>query len=405
VNTRTPLIRRTTAAMTVLAFAAASSPASALGPQEAPQATPRPAGRQSRLQIQHEPLACVTTVAAPAVDAFVNPGPDVSVGFVLFRAPETTPYFYYVVMKGAPPSLEGVLPRVENDTKAVEYHIEATDKVQLSRQTPDYVAPVVTSTVCKAKGVPAPAGGLGLTIGLTNEKQNPVPPGFKKEDIAKVILVNGTIVSLVAALQSFSSGGGAGAGAGTSGAAGAGAGAAGASAGAAAGAAAAGAGISTGVIVGAGAIAAAGISYGVYQAVKSSATPTHTATPTRTPTITPRPFQFIEVDATWSGPGQVDIQLFNGNNPVNAVPTGGGCDTAASRTRRIFVQAASLPPAGNYHVTLMGSVCPSGTAGFSNPPPASITTIVTVQTDSGQKCSMPVSVPVPGQKDSGCPPF
>ena len=51
----------------------------------------------------------------------------------------------------------------------------------------------------------------GLTVGLTREGQPPVPTGFNKEDIAKVILVSGAVVSLATAL---SSGTGAAAGAG-----------------------------------------------------------------------------------------------------------------------------------------------------------------------------------------------
>jgi hypothetical protein len=292
----------------------------------------------------------------------------------MFRSPafcsgrRRHPFFYYVVMEGSPPSLEGILPRVEETTRGVEYHIEAVDRLQLARQTPDYVAPVVASNVCKAKGVPVAAAGLGLTIGLTDATAPPVPRGFKKEDIAKVILVGGSVVTLAEALR-MSGGGGGAAGAGAATAAGAGA----ATAGGAGAAGSTAGGISTGVWIGAGVAAAAGIGVAVANANKeSTATRTPTpAPPTATPTLTPVPFQFIEAEATWSGPGNVDIRI-DASQAGQPTRIEAGCESTTNRTERIVLQGRSVP-AGHYQVKIKATRCPGDTG------PDSITTLVSVR--------------------------
>src|ERR1700688_2485441 len=102
--------RRATALATILAFAIG---ASSLGAVRAQQPAP---AQLSQLRIQHDPIPCVTTTAGSAVDALVNPGPEVSVSHVLWRAANTLPYYYYTVMTGTPPSFEGLIPRAEAKT-------------------------------------------------------------------------------------------------------------------------------------------------------------------------------------------------------------------------------------------------------------------------------------------------
>jgi len=225
---------------------------------------------ESLLQVRHTPLACVTTSSTPNVTAGVAPEAEYALSYVYFRA-TGEPDFYYAIMDGLPAALAAGLPRPLPGTKSIDYFVQAADRSQLTRRTPDYKPPVTDDKICLVSKKAVPAGGAGLTIGLTREGQNPIPTGFNKADIAKVILVTGAVVGVTAALSAFSGAGaggaaaGAGAGASAGGAAGgtaAGAGgAAGAGAGAGAGAAAggaAGAGAAAGAAVGAGAAAAAG---------------------------------------------------------------------------------------------------------------------------------------------------
>ncbi|HEY4228908.1 MAG TPA: hypothetical protein VGO79_01985, partial [Thermoanaerobaculia bacterium] len=364
-------------------------------PAKAP--TPYPAGpQQAPLQIDHDPLACMTTVEAPILEAQVRPGPDVSKSYVYWRA-GGTPYFYYTVMEGPLPPVKGVIPRPLPETKTVDYYLLAMNRASLAKKTPDYAPPVVESNSCKDKGLPVGAGGAGLTIGLTDEKQPIVPPGFNRADIAKVILLSGATVTLAAALAS-AGGGSAGAGTTSSGAgtgsssgAAAGAGAAGAT-----GAAAAGGISSTALIVGGVAVAAGvGIGVGVSQSGGGNKTATPvppTATP-RPPTPTPVVNRFIDVEATWSGLGDVDVQVLdpNGQAVGQVVPV--GCDSTASRTERVVVQGDIA--SGTYQVRLTGKSCGDGS-------PAQITTLLTVLTETGPKCQgVFVNVPV-GQTVNGC---
>ena len=213
--------KKTTTLGTLIAFVATAGfaePTLASSAAFAAPAGPAPAVQQSRsappsapLQINHDPLACMTTAAAPIVEAKVLPAPDIARSYAYWRA-SGTPYFYYTVLEGAVPDVRGVIPRPLPETKSVDYYLLATNKASLNKKTPDYAPPVVDRAVCKERGLPVGAGGAGLTIGLTDEKQGVVPPGFNRNDIAKVFLLTGVVVSLATAL-SMPAGGAAGMGA------------------------------------------------------------------------------------------------------------------------------------------------------------------------------------------------
>ncbi len=103
--------------------------------------------------------------------------------------------------------------------------------------------------------------------------------------------------------------------------------------------------------------------------------------------------RFISAEATWSGPGDVDVQILDPNGqPIGqVVPV--GCEPTTSRTERVIVQG--VIPSGAFQVRLTGNSCGEGT-------PAQITTILTVITETGPKCQGTfVNVPV-GQTVAGC---
>ncbi len=383
-NVPHPRWRQSAALLTAAALLFAGVEASPAG--AAPAVSP--------VDISHDPLKCVNTDYAPRVDAAVAPGKDLDKGYVYFKAAGTED-FYYAVMKGAPENLEGVLPRPMPETKAVDYKIRATDVRELAKEIGEFTPPVVPGNACKVKGAPAgvPVGkeGAGLTIGLTRDGQAPVPPGFNRRDIAFVILFGGATVTLAAALK-------------PGGTTTASSGAASGSGGAAAGATGrSGSGMSTGLAVGLGAVAVAGGAIAIASNNKGSKntntfTPTGTATPTRTPTPTPTatavPARFLDAAVTWSGIGNIDVEIRNPSNQVVGTNLPAGCESTASRTEHVLLQG-TLPP-GTYRVMLTASSCGSPSA------PASIATAVTVQSDSGPKCNNAfVNVPV-GTTVQGC---
>lgn len=351
--------RSSVAVATALALLLTGSPLAARTQLEPPSSPEAP------IEIAHDPLACMTPILAPEVDAGVTPEADYEKGYVYFRAAGTEDY-YYVKMEGPPATLAGVLPRPLPETKAVDYFLRAYDLRQASRRKGDWTPPVVPGTTCRAKGVVVGPSGAGLTVGLTRQGQNPEPPGFNKRDIAKVILVTGAIVTLAEALKSGgASTGGAGAGAG-----------------------AAGGGLSTAAIVAGGAaLAGAGIAIAsANDDDPATRTPTPTSTPTPTPTIAP--LRFLQADASWSGTGDVDVQILNPSGQAVGQTVPAGCESTANRTERVVLQGAL--PAGTYRVVLTGRSCGAGT-------PSTISAIASVQSDTGTRCPNTfVSVPVPG---------
>lgn len=196
-----------------LASGAFAAPAPATTDPVVKKAAP---GESKRLSIAHDPLKCLSTEARPLVDARVLPTKDLDQGFVYFRATGTEDYYYVLMKPRAPEDVVGELPRPLPGLRGIDYYVQALDRESLPKKTPEYAPPVTEKTVCRDdRGVTAvvtvTAPREGLTVGLTREGQAPVPTGFNKEDIAKVILVSGAVVSLAAAL---SSGTGAAAGAG-----------------------------------------------------------------------------------------------------------------------------------------------------------------------------------------------
>jgi hypothetical protein len=366
-------LRRASALVTAFAFALGMVAVPAASAAAPPAQQPAAATGQSPLVINHDELPCVVTDYAPTVDAKVAPAPQFDKGYVYFKAAGTED-FYYTPMKGAPDNLEGVLPRPLPETKAIDYKVRARDTETLTKETREYVPPVVPGNACKTKGTAVPKEGAGLTIGLTKEGQNPVPPGFNKNDIAYVILTTGAIVGIAAALKGSTA------------------------AAAAGGGGASGGGISTAAIVVAGAAVAGGIAAIAVNNSKSSNTNTPTVvpsnTPTRTPTPTPTPVSSIIADATWSGLGDVDVQVLDPNGQSVGVNLPAGCESTAQRTERVLLQGASP---GTYRVTVSAKSCGIGT-------PTSIAAVVSVQLVGGQpKCPNSfVNIPVGSAPVQAC---
>lgn len=355
-------LRESIAVSTALALLLTCSPLAARTQITVPQ------GPEAPIEIAHDPLACMTPILAPEVDAGVTPETDYEKGYVYFRAAGTEDY-YYSKMDGPPATLAAILPRPLPETRAVDYFLRAYDLRQASKRKGDWTPPVVPGTTCKSRGKVVGAAGAGLTIGLTREGQTPYPPGFNKKDIAKIILVSGAIVTIAQALKNAgaSSGGGSSAGAGGAGAGG---------------------GLSTGVIVAGGAVLAGGAIAVVASQNKNDATRTPTPTPTSTPTPTVPPLRFVQADVSWSGTGDVELHVFNPSGQEVGQRFPAGCESTANRTERVILQG--VLPAGAYRVELEGRSCGSAT-------PSSVSAIASVQSDSGQKCpSAFVSVPVPG---------
>ena len=203
----------------LLASALATGAFAAPAPQADPVVKKAAPGESLRLSIAHDPLKCLSTEARPLVDARVLPGRELEQSFVYFRASGTEDFYYVLMKPRAAEDLVGELPRPLPTIRGIDYFVQALDRESLPKKTPEYAPPVTDKTVCRdertATAIVTPQTPReGLTVGLTRAGQAPVPHGFNKDDIAKVILVTGTVVSLASALS-----GGTGAAAGTAAAA------------------------------------------------------------------------------------------------------------------------------------------------------------------------------------------
>jgi len=191
----------------LLASTLATGAFAAPAPQADPVVKKAAPGESPRLSIAHDPLKCLSTEARPMVDARVLPGKDLEQSFVYFRAADTEDFYYVLMKPRAAEDVVGELPRPLPGIRGIDYYVQALDHQSLPKKTPEYAPPVTDRTVCRdertATAVVTPSTPReGLTVGLTREGQAPVPEGFNKDDIAKVILVTGVVVSLSSALSS-----------------------------------------------------------------------------------------------------------------------------------------------------------------------------------------------------------
>ena len=443
------LVRQASAVLlaSTLATGAFAAPAPATDPV-VKRAAP---GESPRLSIAHDPLKCLSTEARPLVDARVLPGREVEQSFVYFRATGTEDFYYVLMQPKAADDLVGELPRPMPTIRGIDYYVQALDLQSLPKKTPEYAPPVTDKTVCRdertATAVVTPSSPRpGLIVGLTKAGQNPVPTGFNKDDIAKVILVTGAVVSLSTALSSGT--------------------------GAAAGAAATTGGLSTGAIVG---IAAGAVAIGVGVAVaanngsnSSNAAPTIgtasvtplygsapllvTATATTsdpdgdavtlswnfgagTATGNPATFtyqaagtytvgvtatdakgataanaavatvkvdpqgtpQYLAGQASWSGDADLDVRIAGPGGIDVATQQGGrklpaGCGTG-NRTESVIFEGNKLPP-GTYTLYVKHAATCAGT-------PATVRFSYSAQATAGSKCAGLLDV-APGAEVQAC---
>ena len=272
------------------------------------------AGESKRLSIAHDPLKCLSTQARSVVDARVLPGKEMEQSFVYFRAAGTEDFYFVVMRPRAPEDVVAELPRPLPGTTGIDYFVQALDHESYLKRTPGYAPPVTDSTVCRDERSAPPSligpatPKEGLTIGLTRAGQAPVPPGFNKDDVAKVILVTGAVVALSVALSSGTGAAGAAAGAKVAGAV-----------------AVKSGGLSTGAIIGIGAgVVAAGVAVASAGGGGGNDTPANRNPTIGTATVTPvygaAPLQ-VTASATVSDPDNDPVTVTWNFGPGTATGT------------------------------------------------------------------------------------
>ncbi len=447
----------------LLSASLASGSLAAPVPQADPVVKKAGSGESKRLSIAHDPLKCLSIETRALVDARVLPGKEMEQSFVYFRAAGTEDFYFVVMRPRAPEDVVAELPRPLPGITGIDYFVQALDHESYPKRTPGYAPPVTEGTVCRDERSSTPpligpaTPKEGLTIGLTREGQAPVPPGFNKDDVAKVILVTGAVVALSVALASGT--GAAGAGAATK---------------AAAAAAVKSGGLSTGAIVGIGAgVAAAGVAVAAASGGggndtpanrnptigSATVTPTYGAVPlqvtasatasdpdndpvtvtwnfgpgTATGTIASFTYQtagtftvsvtatdgrggtatnanagtvkidpqgtpqFLGATASWSGEADLDVRVA-GPGGIDVATQSGGRKLPAgcgvgNRTESVIFQGNSLPP-GTYTLFVKHATTCSGS-------PATVRFSYTAQATAGSKCAGLLDV-APGAEVQAC---
>lgn len=120
--------------------------------------------------------SCLPNVPYPLVDAVIQPGPDVKVAKVYFRAAQH-PNFYAVEMTAALDDFEAILPAPGPGTDQVVYYVEAVSNSLESSRTEEYTADVVEDEDCDTSRFLGKDPKIALVPTVPNSPA--VPPGFQ----------------------------------------------------------------------------------------------------------------------------------------------------------------------------------------------------------------------------------
>ncbi len=124
---------------------------------------------------------CLPNTPYPIVDAIIQPGLDVEVAKVYFRAAQH-PNFYAVEMTAALDDFEAILPAPGSGTDQVIYYVEAISRSLESSRTEEYTANVVEAQACDTERYTGKKPGIVL---LPTVPGSPlVPPGFSPLGLA-----------------------------------------------------------------------------------------------------------------------------------------------------------------------------------------------------------------------------
>jgi len=137
---------------------------------QAPAAAPHPGA----LTIDHRAPGCVAAGKYARLAACFRPQNALARARVYFRAGGTGDWFY-VEMSGAPPCLEGVLPRPKKSLRRIEYYVAATDRTFAESRTSERVLQVTRDGKCPVGPLAPVASVASAVIGSVS---GAAPAGF-----------------------------------------------------------------------------------------------------------------------------------------------------------------------------------------------------------------------------------
>ncbi|HSD65877.1 MAG TPA: hypothetical protein VLF95_04210 [Vicinamibacteria bacterium] len=198
-----PRLRRPVAAAAAcLSLLFLPSPGLAATQGKPPAAAPGPGA----LTIEHSAPGCVAAGKYARLAACFRPQEALARARLYFRAGGTGEWFY-VEMSGAPPCLQGVLPRPKKATRQVEYYLAATDRSFGESRTPEGSLPVTRDGTCPAGPVAPVANAAGAAIGSAS---GAAPVGFVTGGGLSPLLIAGGAAVVGGGAAAVAGGGGGG---------------------------------------------------------------------------------------------------------------------------------------------------------------------------------------------------
>jgi hypothetical protein len=156
--------------------------------------------------IEHTPPGCLPAGKPARLAACFRPQAALARARVYFRAGGTRDWFY-VEMSGAPPCLEGTLPRPKKSVARVEYYLEAMDRSFAETRTPTRALPVSEDGRCSA-GPIAPVASSGSPV--IGSASGAAPVGFAAGGGLSPLLIAGGVAVIGAGAAVAVAGGGGG---------------------------------------------------------------------------------------------------------------------------------------------------------------------------------------------------
>jgi hypothetical protein len=199
--------RHRRAAVAAACLSLLSLPASGFAGQAAAAPGPgTPTPSAGTLTIDHRAPGCLTAGKYARLAACFRPEAALARARLYFRAGGTRDWFY-VEMSGAPPCLEGVLPRPKKGVRQVEYYLAATDRSFAESRTPERALPVTDDGTCPAGPVAPVAPASSAVIGSAS---GAAPVGFATGGGLSPLLIAGGVAVIGGGAAAVVAGGGGG---------------------------------------------------------------------------------------------------------------------------------------------------------------------------------------------------
>ena len=170
----------------------------------APAQVPAASAAAAPVSIDHQAPGCAMAGKYPRVGACFQPPDALARARVYFRAGGTSDWFY-IEMAGAPPCLEGTLPRPKKGLGRIEYYVAATDRSFGESRTAERALVVTSDGRCSVGPVAPFVETASVVIGSIS---GAAPVGFVTGAALSPLLIAGGVAVVGGGTAAIVAGGG-----------------------------------------------------------------------------------------------------------------------------------------------------------------------------------------------------